>query len=138
MRWIVDPDLFLFAEINGEPVAYLWATPDYNQLFKKMNGKLTLPHLIKFFIKKKQINTGKLHLIGIKKEFRERYIASYLNYEILKEMKKRGYQGAEIGWVDEKNTIAHKTIAITGAEVYKKSRVFEKKIQSNTQETDYK
>mgnify|MGYP006298391025 CR=1 FL=1 len=137
MRWIVDPNLFLIAEINNEPVAYLWATPDYNQLFKKMNGKLTLPNMLKFINKKKQITTGKLHLVGIKKNARHQHIASYLNYESLKEMQKRGYQGAEVGWIDEKNTIAHKTIAITEARAYKKSRVFEKKIQTDKQETDH-
>jgi len=130
MRWIVDSQLFLIAEINNTPVAYLWATPDYNQLFKKMNGKLTFLNLLEFMIKRKQINKGKLHLIGIKKNVRHNYIASYLNYEALKRMKERGYIGAEVGWIDEKNTVAHKTISLTGAQVYKKSCVFEKEMTS--------
>jgi hypothetical protein len=43
-------------------------------------------------------------------------------------MKKRGYIGAEVGWFDEKNIIAISTISITGAKLYKKFRVFDKKI----------
>ena len=128
MRWIVDPSLFLIAEYNKIPVAYLWSTPDFNQLFKKMNGKLGPFEILKFFIFKNQINRGKLHLIGIKKEFRNKYIGSFLNYETLLEMKNKGYSGAEVGWIDEKNKVAHKTISITGAEIYKKFRVYEKNI----------
>ena len=71
---------------------------------------------------------GKLPLIGIKKEFRNQHIGSYLNYQTLVEMKRKGYVGAEVGWIDEKNAVAHSTIAITGARVYKRCRVFDKNI----------
>jgi len=126
MRWFVDSDLFLIAELNDSPVAYLWSTPDYNQVFKKMKGRLNPFQLLKFIYYKKNINIGKMLLIGIKKEFRNKSIGSYLNYNTLVEMKKRGYLGSEVGWIDEKNKIAHSTIAITGAKLYKKFRVFEK------------
>ena len=128
LRWIVDSKLFLIAEYKGSPVAYIWSTPDYNQVFQKLNGKLGPLELIKFLFMKRYINKGKLPLIGIKKEYRDRNIASYLNYLTLVEMKKRGYIGAEVGWIDEKNKSANATISITGAKLYKKSRVFDKDI----------
>jgi len=128
LRWFVDSRLFLIAELNGSPVAYIWSTPDYNQIFKKMNGHLGPFEILKFFILKNRINIGKLHLIGIKKDFRNKNIGSYLNYLILVEMKRRGYLGAEVGWIDEENVVAHTTIAITEAKVYKIYRVFEKSI----------
>lgn len=129
LRWFVDPRLFLIAEFNDSPVAFLWSTPDYNQIFQKMNGKLNFIQILKFLWNKNNINTGKLHFIGIKKEFRNKNIGSYLNYKTLVEMKNRGYNEAEVV-IDEGNTIAHKTISITGAKQYKKFRVFEKKFHS--------
>jgi hypothetical protein len=126
LRWIIDPQLFLIAEFNGAPVAYLWATPEYNEIFRNMKGRLGPIQILRFFCTKHRIHTGKLHLIGIKKESRDKNIGSYLNYAVLAEMKKRGYTGAEVGWIDEENTVAHTTIAITGATVYKKYRVFDK------------
>jgi hypothetical protein len=128
MRWIVDPRLFLIAEINDEPVAYLWATPDYNQLLKKMNGNLTFFRFLTFLSKKNQINRGILHLIGIDKKIRDHHLASCLNYQVLTEMRKRGYRSAEVGWIEEDNAIAHHTISLTGAKIFKKYRVFQKKI----------
>lgn len=126
LRWFVDPKLFLIAECNGSPVAYLWSTPEYNQMFQKMRGRLRPVELLHFLFKQRKINAGKLHFIGIKKDIRHHNIASLLNYEALMEMKNRGYVRAEVGWIDEQNTIAHATIAFTGAIVNKKHSVFEK------------
>lgn len=132
IRWFVDAPLFLIAEWNDQPVAYLWATPDYNQVFQKMNGRLGPLQLLRFLVTQQTIQSGKLHLIGIKKEFRNKNIGSLLNYSVLQEMKKRGYLGAEVGWIDEHNHIAQTTIALTGARVYKKHRVFEKQLTTKT------
>jgi hypothetical protein len=128
LRWFVDSALFLIAESDDLPVAFIWSTPDYNQVFWKMNGKLGLYQLFKFILLKRNINIGKLPLIGIKKEFRNQNIGSYLNYLTLVEMKRRGYVGAEVGWIDESNASANSTIAIAGAKIYKKFRVFDKNI----------
>ena len=128
LRWFIDTPLFLIAEFNGSPVAYIWSIPDYNQIFHKMNGRLGPYQILQFFLTKHQINMGKMPLIGIKEDFRNQSIASYLNYLTMIEMRKRGYIGAEVGWIDEGNAPAHTTIAITGAKLYKKFRVFEKKI----------
>jgi len=128
LRWIVDTRLFLIAEYEGSPVAFIWANPDYNQIFRKMKGSLGLFNLVQFLFKKQRINKGILHIIGIKKEFRNKDIGSFLNYETLVEMKNRGYIGAEVNLIDEENVVAHNTISATGAEVYKRFRVFEKEL----------
>jgi hypothetical protein len=128
-RWFVDPKLFLIAEVDRKPIAYICATPDYNQIFKKLDGKFGVKGVIIFLINKKRVNRGKLNLIGCLQEYRNREIASYLNYCVIKEMKKRGYKNAEIGWVDEQNRGSIRIIEKMGAELHKKFRVFEKNIQ---------
>ena len=45
-------------------------------------------------------------------------------------MKRRGYIGAEVGFIDEQNAIAHSTIVKTGAKKYKIFRIFEKNINT--------
>jgi hypothetical protein len=129
LRWFVDTELFLIIEYKGSPIAYIWSTPDYNQVFQRLNGKLGPFQIIRFLLMKRHINKGKLPLIGIKRDFRNKNIASYLNYLTILEMKRRGYIGAEVGWIDEKNESANTTISITGAKLYKKSRVFDKVIR---------
>lgn len=127
-RWFVDSRLFLFAEVDNQPIAFVWATPDYNQVFKKMNGKIGIVGIFKFLWYKQKIDQGKFHFIGSKKEYRNQGVASYLNYVTILEMKKRGYLGAEIGWVDEHNIASLRIMEKTGAKPYKKFRVYEKNI----------
>ena len=52
-------------------------------------------------------------------------LGSAMNYWTMLEMKKRGYTGAECGWIDEKNIASQRTIEKTGARLYKKYRVYE-------------
>ena len=129
LRWTIDTKLFHIAEADNAPIAYLWSTPEYNQVFRKMNGKLNLYQMIRFLNYKNHIDIGKLHIIGIKKEWRHKHIGTLLNYYSLMEMKNRGYKGAIVGWIDEQNKNAHATISLTGAKVIKKFRVFEKKLK---------
>jgi hypothetical protein len=129
MRWIADPDLFLVAESpDGEPIAFKWSTPDYNQVFKKMNGRIGILGYLKFFYYIRKVNRGRFNFVGIKKEWRGRSIGSAMNYWTMLNMKKKNYVGAECGWIDEKNIASQKTIEKTGAKLYKKYRVYEIKI----------
>lgn len=129
MRWIADPDLFLVAESpDGEPIAFKWSTPDYNQVFKKMNGRIGLLGYLKFFYYIRKVNRGRFNFVGIKKEWRGKSIGSAMNYWTMLNMKKKNYVGAECGWIDEKNIGSQKTIEKTGAKLYKKYRVYEIKI----------
>ncbi len=129
IRWIADPGLFLVAESpEGKPIAFKWTTPDFNQAIKKLNGKLGLMGYLKFFYYSKKINRGRFNFVGIKKEWQGKKIGSAMNYWTMLEMKKRGYIGAECGWIDEKNIASQRTIEKTGAKLYKKYRVFQQKI----------
>ena len=89
LRWFVDSSLFLIAEKNDVPIAYIWSTPDYNQLFQKMRGHLGPYQFLQFYLMKRTIKTGKMTLIGINKEYRDQGIGSYLNYLTLREMQRR-------------------------------------------------
>jgi len=131
LQWVVDKKLFLVAELDKSPIAYLLATPDYNQVFKNLNGKLGPIQILKFLWSKNYINEGKLHFIGIDNKYRNKNIGSYLNYSALVEMKNRGYKSAKVGLIDEMNKVAHSTISKTNAKIYKRYRVFDKKLEKS-------
>jgi hypothetical protein len=126
IRFLADPGLFLVAEDpDGNPIAFKWTTPDFNQAVKKLNGRLGVLGYFKFLFYIKKINRGRLNFVGIKKEWQGKSIGSAMNYYTLLEMKKRGYPGAECGWIDEKNIASLRTIEKTGAKFNKKYRVYE-------------
>jgi hypothetical protein len=128
LRWIVEPNLFLIAEINNKPIGYIWSTPDYNQILKKINGKIDLLNIFKLIYNKSKINKGKIQYIGVKKEFRHKDISSLLNYKTIIEMKKMGYKSTVVSCIDAKNTNAIQTISNTGAIPYRKYQIYGKNI----------
>jgi hypothetical protein len=126
LRWIVDPKLFLVAEKNGKPIGFRWTLPDYNVLFKKLNGKLGIKGLIYVLINRRKIHRGRFIVMGLKKKYRGMNIGTCLNYYNLIEMKKRGYESAEYGWIEEKNIASIKAGEKIGGKLYKIYRVYEK------------
>ncbi len=129
LRYILDPDLFLIAKKHGKPIAYIWATPDYNQIIKNMNGKMGAKQGILYLQKNRYINKGKHHLIGIKKNYRNKDIGYHLTTLTLHKMQQRGYKSTEIGWIDEQNTNVHKIIQKINGQLHRIYRVYEKNLQ---------
>jgi len=128
LRWIVDPGLFLVAEIDGKPIGFRWSLPDYNQVFKKLNGKLGFIGSLKVLLKKRHIDRGRFIIMGIKKKYRGKGIGTCMNYYTLLEMKKRGYNCAEYGWIAENNIASRRAGEKIGGKLYKIYRVYEKSL----------
>jgi hypothetical protein len=125
LRFIVDTRLFLIAEQNGQPIGFRWSLPDYNQLFKDMNGTLGFLGMIKVLLtRRKKISRGRFIIMGIQKKYRGMGIGTMMNYHTLIEMKKRGYKSAEYGWIDEKNIASCKAGEKIGGELYKIYRIY--------------
>jgi hypothetical protein len=97
-----------------------------------MHGRLGIRGMVLFLRKRKDYTTGKLHFIGIKDGFKDKAIASCLNHAVFAEMQRRGYRSAEIGWIDEENVAARRTMAVTGSSIIKIHRVFEKNLQEES------
>ena len=128
LRWIADPGLFLMAEVDNEFAGFRWSSPDYNLVFKDLDGKVGLIGSFKVLFNRRYINRGKFVITGVKSKFRGMGIATCMNYHAYIEMQKRGYKSAEYGWIDEKNIPSRKAGENLGGKVSKIYRVYEKKL----------
>ncbi len=127
-RIIVNPKLFLFAEINGEAVGFRFSLPDFNPMFKKINSNLNITGLLKFLWLWRKLDRGRFIVMGIKKEHQGKSIGTCMNYYTLLEMKRKGYKSAEYGWIDEDNIASRRAGEKMGGKIYKIYRVYEKNI----------
>jgi hypothetical protein len=132
LKLILNPKLVLFAEVNGQPVAFCITILDANQAIKKANGRLTtfgMPiGLVKMLLELKRIKQGRLIAMGIKREYRKRGLDSVLMLETFKATKALGWWGGEIGWTLEDNDMVNRAIEVFGCEKYKTYRVYEKSL----------
>jgi len=125
LKQFADPELVLFAELDGRPIAVSVTVPDINQVMKRLNGKLGLIEKLKFLYYKKQI-TGVRSLIGgVMKEYRDTGIIAVLYYETEKANLRLGYEWCELGWNLEDNDLINKFDMAIGGKIYKKYRLYE-------------
>lgn len=118
MKQIVDEKIIWFAYWQGEPIAFILALPDINQLLKRLNGKMNLWNKLRFLFYQKTITIHRIRFIvmGCKKKFQNKGIESGIIRKLQVEVLPRNtIREAELAWVGDFNT---KMIAIhqaTGA-----------------------
>ncbi len=128
---IVDPDFIFLAFIDGKPAGFSLAMPDYNPIFKKMNGKLFPLGLMKFLYHtkiKKSITGLRLITMGVVHQYQKTGLDMIFFVKTYNEGIRKGYRWAEISWVLERNILMNKSAILMGARPYKKYRVYEKSI----------
>jgi GNAT superfamily N-acetyltransferase len=125
LKPLVIEDLILFAEIDGEAVAFIASLPDYNQVLKRLNGKIGLIGALKFLYYSKKISDLRTMLLGVKYGYQRRGIEGLLYLETFKRGVKRGFKRSELSWVLEDNLLMRREIEVLGGRIYKTYRLYE-------------
>jgi len=127
-KQIIDKDLVYFAEVNGKPVGFSLALPDWNIVFKKLNGRLFPFGIIKFLLNRKKIDRIRIITMGIMKEYHRKGIeAVFIKDTILIGIEKR-YNKADISWILEDNIPMIQTAEKLDLIRYKTYRIYDKKV----------
>jgi GNAT superfamily N-acetyltransferase len=108
MKQIVIPDLCLFVEVEGKPVAFSLTLPNVNEKLPK-DGRIFPFGWTKLFGLKK-VKTGRLWTLGTIPEYRKRGLESMMFVETVRNCRKNGIMGGEIGWTLEDNHLINRAI----------------------------
>ena len=122
---IVEPELVLFAEIEGEPIAFILALPDFYAALKHANGRLFPFGLLKIMWHAKQIDTVRILAFGIKDAYRRQGIDGLLYYEVYRNGVEKGYRRAEMSWILEDNHLMNTAIENMGGQLSKRYRIYD-------------
>ncbi|MCF8357855.1 MAG: GNAT family N-acetyltransferase [Prolixibacteraceae bacterium] len=115
---IIDEEFIWLAYNKDKPIAIYFMYPDVNQIFKKLNGKLTLPAMIRFlyYKKKKTMTRARGVLMGVIPNFQGLGIESAFIYHVSKAMEKRPqYTEIEFSWVADFNPKMRKIFIAVGS-----------------------
>lgn len=126
LKPLLDPNLILFAEINNEPIGFALVMPDYNEVFKKMNGKLFPFGIFKLLFGKKKIKWARILILGVLPEHQKKGLDSVMYYQITKNAQARGILLGEGSWILDDNEMINKGMLQIGGTLYKTYRVYEK------------
>jgi len=126
MRPLLDPDLVLFAEVNGNAIGFIVAIPDPNQLLHKLNGRLFPLGWLKMLWHRRLIDQVTFKLFGVRKEYRRRGIDTLLYFEAIKAAREKGYKWLDGSTTSEFNPTVVRMVERLGAERYKLFRLYQK------------
>lgn len=124
MRAILDPDLVLFAEVDGEPIGFAGAIPDPNRVLIHLNGRLFPIGWLKMLWYARRIDVVTFKLMGILPAYRRRGIDALLYLEVLRAVYAKGYRWLDGSVTSEFNTLVNYLAGRLGAERYKVYRIY--------------
>lgn len=128
LKKFADPDLVIFAEDRDKTVGFAFGLPNYNEILKKLNGRLAPWGILYFLLNRKKIKGMRAVVFGVLKEYRMTGL-SYLLYDRLeKNALRKGYEWCETSWQLEDNDAVNRFTESLGGRIYKKYRIYEKKI----------
>lgn len=124
MRSFLDPNLALFADVDGQTVGFCVAIPDINRALIHLNGRL-FPFgwlKLKYHIPKIDVVTFKL--MGILETYRRRGIDALLYLQAVKAFYEGGYAWLDGSLTSERNPKINLLAQRLGAQRYKHYRVY--------------
>lgn len=127
LKLIVDPEMVFIAEVDGRPVGFSLALPNFNQVLKYAHGRLFPTGLLKilWYAKvKKVIDSVRIITMGIIPEYQKRGIDTLMYLETFTKGPAHGYKWGEMSWILEDNVPMVRASEHLGAVVYKKYRMY--------------
>lgn len=128
LKQVADLRIIFLAEDEGRPVGFAFALPNLNEAIKKLNGRLTPLGIAKFLYYRKRIKGVRALVFGILKEYRHTGLSYLLYSEFEKKVFSLGYEWGEMSWQLEDNDLVNRFALSVGGILYKKYRIFEKKV----------
>jgi GNAT superfamily N-acetyltransferase len=127
-RPVVLPDLVPFAEIDGEPIGFALALPDFNQVLRRYRGGHLFPAALELLwaLKTNRFSRCRVLLLGVVPEHRGKGIDAMLYHWLWTRAGRRGIYWGEAGWVLEDNRAMNAGLAKMGFTPYKTYRLYQR------------
>ena len=124
-RDIVDPELVLFAEMDGEPVGWLPGIPNLNEAFIHANGlRYPWDYLKLWWHMRRQPDCLAIKSVLVPPEHWGTGVAVLLFDEMAKRATAKGYKWADLSLTSEDNPNTPILAERMGAQLYKRYRVY--------------
>jgi GNAT superfamily N-acetyltransferase len=126
---LIESDLVYIARSNaGKPIGFSVMLPDYNQVLKKMNGRLFPFGWLIFLLGRRKINAGRIFILMVDKEWHKKGVSAAIYHANYRAALRRGWTWGEGGTVHEFNRKMVQDAEGAGGELYKIYRIYRKEL----------
>ena len=134
LKQLVPPDFVQIAEVDGIPAAMMVVFPNINEIIRDLNGRLLPFGWLKLLwrLKIKFPQTARVPLMGVRREFQKSRLGAALALMVINACQlhalRRGIKEVELSWILEDNLGMRTILDGIGGKVYKRYRVYDKKL----------
>lgn len=119
-----EDDLQIAYSADGQPIGFMLALNDYNQVLKRLNGSLFPLGLIKFYWYRRRITGARIFNLFVVPEYEYKGVpfAFFVNFYFV--ARKRGYRYGEGSTIGEHNKKAQRVVERAGGMHYRTYRIY--------------
>jgi hypothetical protein len=132
LRPLLHERLVWFAELRGEPAAFIVCLPNLNEAIRDLGGKL-LPFgwaKLLWRLKVSGVATGRVPLFGVRRGLAGSGLSRALPFHLMAVLRREalamGFRAMEFSWVLEENMPMRRIAEAVGGRPYKTYRVYQK------------
>ncbi len=125
----VPGSLIMAYSNEGEPIGFNVSLPNYNEVLKKLNGRLFPFGLLKFLYYKRKIQSAKSFIMFVIPPWHKKGVSATMYLKGLELAKKYGYKWIEGGTIGRDNLSMRNDAEKLGGKHYKTFRLYTKKIE---------
>ena len=128
-RKLADPELILFAEVEGKPVGWFPGIPNLNEALIHANGlQNPLDYIRLWWHMRRQPECLAIKSVLVLPEYWQTGVAVLLFDEMARRAGPKGYRWADLSLTSEDNPYTPQLASRFGARLYKKYRTYRKRI----------
>lgn len=128
LKYLIVPEYTSMALIDGKPVGAGFGLLDYNQIIKKIGGKLFPFGWIRLLTGKKKIDRIRLISANVLPEYQKWGLGLVTLAPLLPPAIENGIYWGEFSWVLESNSLSRGSIERGGAERFKTHRIYDRSL----------
>lgn len=129
LKPFLKKEYILFARINSKPIAFSLMLPDFNIVLKDINEGCIINYLKAFYKYFFSIDHGRMLTLGVNSDYRGRGIEILMILKAIETAKKLGWKWGDLSWTLEDNIKINKIIEKFGGKIYRKYRIYSKKLR---------
>lgn len=130
IRRILHPDHACIAEMNGEPVGFIIALPNINELIRDLHGRLFPTGWARLLwrLKRHRATTARVPLMGVRRLHQRGPVGAAISFGMIDAIRhalhRDGIRQVEMSWILESNQGMNSLIHAMGGRLYKRYRMY--------------
>jgi GNAT superfamily N-acetyltransferase len=126
---VLDEDFACVAETReGEVAGVSLSLPDFNRVLGRLNGRLLPLGWLRALREQRRIDMIRVFALGVKPKYQHTGVAAALYRDVWDSVWRRGFAGAETGWILETNDAMNKAMEALTGRIIKRYRIYERPI----------